>query len=74
MSALTLEGTVARDDFGGPVLMLRTADGQTYQLEGDVSPALVGRRVRVHGAQAEAQFGFAMVGPVIAVQRVEPLG
>ncbi len=73
MSALDLEGTVARDDFGGPVLMLRTAGGQTWQLEGDVPPSLIGRRVRVRGAEAEAQFGFAMVGPVIAVQRIEAL-
>ena len=73
MSARTLEGTVSRDDFGGPVLILRTAAGQSFQLRGDVSPALVGRRVRVDGTEAAAQFGFAMVGPVIDVSRIEPL-
>lgn len=73
MSDVILEGTVQRDDFGGPVLILRTADG-SFQLRGDVSPVLIGRRVRVHGTKGAEQFGFAMVGPAIDVTRVEPLG
>lgn len=71
MSAVNLEGQLERDAFGGPVLILRTADG-SYQLQGEVPPKLVGLRVRVKGAEAPAQFGFGMVGPIIDVSHIEP--
>lgn len=71
MSAVNLEGHLEQDAFGGPVLILRTADG-SYQLQGDVPAKLLGRRVRVKGTEAAEQFGFAMVGPVIDVTAVEP--
>lgn len=73
MSDETIDGRLERDDFGGPTLILRADDGQRFQLKGDVPRRWVGQRVRVHGSPAEAQFGFAMVGPIIDVRRVEAL-
>lgn len=76
MSDVTLEGTLHLDDFGGSVITLQTADGQRWQLQGikpgDL-PADPARRVRVQGARAAAQFGFAMVGPILEVRRIDPV-
>lgn len=55
------QGTLQREDLGPGVFVLRTDDGQTLMLDGDVPAALVGQRVVVEGAKAKG-FGFGMMG------------
>lgn len=72
MSAMTLRGRLERQDFAGATWVLVADDGERWQLRGAVDPTWTGRRLTVHGTPAAAQFGFAMVGPVFEVERVEP--
>lgn len=71
MSRETLRGRLETADFAGPAWVLVTDAGERWQLRGTIEPTWQGRRVRVHGAPAAAQFGFVMVGPVFEVERVE---
>lgn len=67
----TLEGRLRLESFGGETCILETRDGDQWQLVGSVDRALVGQQVRVTGAPANAQFGFAMAGPVFEARGIE---
>ena len=70
---MTLEGQLSREHFGGEVWVLRTADGQ-YELKGRVPAALDGRRVRVKASRAKEAYGFSMVGTIVNVESISPVG
>lgn len=70
MSALV--GTLRREQFVDETWILDADDGQSYQLVGEIPSGLIGRKVRVQGERADAGFGFAMAGEVIAVRAIRP--
>ncbi|MED5369939.1 MAG: DUF5818 domain-containing protein [Myxococcota bacterium] len=70
---MTLQGTLSREFFGGEVWVLRTQDGQAYQLQGQVPPKLEGKQVEVIGEASDAAFGVAMVGPILDIKRLRAL-
>lgn len=65
-----LRGRLMRADLGPGVLVLETADGQRWSLEGRINPGLVGQQVEVEGDEEEGAFGFAMVGPTLQVRQI----
>jgi hypothetical protein len=67
---MRLQGILKRVDLGTGAWVLETPDGQRYQLVGAVPGALKDRPVRVDAEAMEAM-GFAMVGPILQVQRIE---
>lgn len=69
-----LEGRLGVADFGGSAVTLVTDGGEQFELRGVSRPGWVGRRVRVRGRRAAAQFGFAMVGAVVEVVEIELVG
>ena len=70
---MELTGELRREFFGGDVWVLRTDDGQSYQLNGEIPETLLDRRVQVEASRAEAAFGFAMVGAILDVRRISPV-
>jgi hypothetical protein len=66
------EGTLRRGSFGGRGSWTLDCGARTWELRGDVPAALEGRRVRVLAAASNA-FSIAMTGPVLDVQRIEPV-
>lgn len=62
-----------KQTLGGATTWVLEAPTGPHQLTGAVDTSLAGRRVEVEGQLAEAQFGFAMTGPVIAVRSMRAL-
>lgn len=65
------KGTLRREFFGGEIWVLRTPDGQAYQLQGKIPSALEGKQVQVKGSASDKAFGIAMVGPILDVERIQ---
>ncbi len=70
---MTLTGTLSMRELGGAKTWVLDAPEGPHELRGAVDSSLIGRRVRVEGELAAAQFGFAMSGPVVRVTRMEAL-
>ena len=68
---MTLTGTLKRKQLGGSTTFVLEAAAGPHELRGSVDASLVGKTVRVTGELAEAQFGFAMSGPILTVERME---
>ena len=68
---MTIVGTLDKQFFGGDVWVLQADSGATYQLEGKIPGALKGKKVKVKGQTAKAQFGFSMVGEVLEVSSIK---
>ncbi|HJN73337.1 MAG TPA: DUF5818 domain-containing protein [Myxococcota bacterium] len=68
---MTLTGTLSREFFGGPLWVLRSDDGASYQLNGEVPEKLEGCRVRVRAKKAKGQFGIAMIGEILDLSSIE---
>lgn len=67
---MTVTGTLKREFFGGPVWVLQSDEGASYQLKGKVPDKLEGLRVRVDAEPAEQGFGFSMVGEVLELKAI----
>lgn len=69
---MKLTGELTREFFGGDVWVLRTDDGQSFQLTGEIPEDLLDRRVDVEADRSEQAFGFAMVGEILEVRLIKP--
>lgn len=68
-----MRGTLIFEDIGAGVWSLRTTDGKTFNLEGEIPRNLAGKTVIVDGdVQEGGGFGFAMQGaPLIWVRTIK---
>jgi hypothetical protein len=70
---MKLKGTITRSDLEGGAWLLKTDDGDQYQLMGDVSAAKDGQRVEVEGKVDKNAMGFGMMGAHFQVQKLTAL-
>ena len=70
---MKLKGTITRSDLEGGAWLLKTDDGDQYQLMGDVSGAKDGQRVEVEGKVDKNAMGFGMMGAHFQVQKLTAL-
>jgi hypothetical protein len=71
---MTMQGTIERKGFGTGVWALVTDEGQVYELKQAPKDLLKsGTRVTIHGDIQTDAVSFAMIGPILLVQSMEPL-
>lgn len=68
---MSVVGTLTREFFGGPIWVLRSDDGASYQLNGKVPDELEGRRVKVKAKKARSQHGISMIGEILLLSSIE---
>lgn len=68
-----ISGKVCRSDLEGGMWTLETADGQSYQLTGELGGLKDGMRAELSGKVEKDQMGIGMVGPHFAVKSVRAL-
>lgn len=68
-----MRGTLHYEDLGAGGWTLKTSDGKSYALEGDIPSSLKGKQVEVSGTvQESGGFGFMMSGdPVLVVDAIK---
>ncbi|MEB3338448.1 MAG: hypothetical protein VKJ46_13355 [Leptolyngbyaceae bacterium] len=72
--SLTIQGTIERKGFGPGTWALTSEDGKSYELHKAPEPLRkAGLRVKVDGQIREDVMTFAMIGPVLEVDRFEVL-
>jgi hypothetical protein len=70
---MKLKGTLSRTDVEGGHWLLKTDNGEQYQLTGDVQAAKDGQRVEVEGKVDKQAMGFGMMGAHFAVTKLTTL-
>jgi len=70
---MKLQGTITRTDVEGGHWLLKTDDGDQYQLTGKVDGAKDGLRVEVEGKVDKNAMGFGMMGAHFAVNKLTAL-
>ena len=70
---MKLKGTITRTDIEGGAWLLKTDDGEQYQLMGNVAGARDGQRVEVEGKVDKNAMGFGMMGAHFNVQKLTAL-
>ncbi|MBA3542243.1 MAG: hypothetical protein H0T79_21690 [Deltaproteobacteria bacterium] len=69
---MKLTGTIRQSDLEGGQWTLETED-QTYQLKGELVECQDGIRAEVHGKVDKNSMGIGMTGPMLNVQKINPL-
>lgn len=67
---MKLKGTIERSDLEGGLWLLKTDDGDQYQLVGSVNGAKDGLRAEVEGKVDKNAMGFGMSGPQLEVSKI----
>lgn len=70
---MKLKGMVTRTDVEGGHWLLKTEDGDQYQLIGDLSACKEGARVEVEGRVDREAMSFGMVGAHFTVTKMKAL-
>lgn len=70
---MKLKGTITRTDIEGGAWLLKTDDGDQYQLTGQIEGAKDGQRVEVEGKVDKNAMGFGMMGAHFTVQKLTAL-
>ena len=70
---MKIKGTITRTDIEGGAWMLKTDDGDQYQLVGKTDGAADGLRVEVEGKVDKDAMGFGMMGAHFQVQKLTAL-
>ncbi len=70
---MKLKGTITRTDIEGGAWLLKTDDGDQYQLTGKIEDAKDGQRVEVEGKVDKNAMGFGMMGAHFTVQKLTAL-
>ena len=70
---MKLKGTITRTDIEGGAWLLKTENGDQYQLVGKVDGAKDGLRVEVEGKVDKNAMGFGMMGAHFEVQKLTAL-
>lgn len=70
---MKLKGTITRTDIEGGAWLLKTDDGEQYQLTGKIEGARDGQRVEVEGKVDKNAMGFGMMGAHFTVQKLTAL-
>ena len=68
-----ISGTVCRSDLEGGMWTLETADGERYELAGEIKDLKDGMKAELSGKVERDQMGFGMVGPKFTVTSVRAL-
>lgn len=72
-AGMKLKGTITRTDIEGGAWLLKTDDGEQYQLTGKIDGARDGMRVEVEGKVDKNAMGFGMMGAHFDVQKLTAL-
>jgi hypothetical protein len=67
---MKLKGTIRRNDLEGGHWVLETADGDRYQLTGQIADAKDGLVVEIEGKVDKNAMGISMTGPQLAVSKL----
>ena len=70
---MKLKGTITRSDLEGGHWLLKTDDGDQYQLQGAIDDAKDGQRVEVEGKVDKNAMGIGMMGAYFTVQKLTAL-
>jgi hypothetical protein len=70
---MKLKGMLTRTDVEGGHWLLKTEDGDQYQLQGDLSACKDGARVEVEGKVDREAMGFGMLGPQFTVNKMKTI-
>jgi hypothetical protein len=70
---MKLKGTINRTDLEGGHWLLKTEDGDQYQLVGALDGCKDGLRVEIEGKVDKQAMGFGMVGPHFSVTKLKAL-
>ncbi len=68
-----LKGTIRRSDLEGGLWTLETDAGDSYQLTGALDGLKDGMKAEVEGKVDKNAMGFGMVGPQLAVHKINAL-
>lgn len=67
---MKLKGTVTRSDVEGGQWLLKTDDGDQYQLTGSTDACKDGAKVEVEGAVDKQSMSFGMMGSLFNVTKI----
>ncbi len=70
---MKLKGTIQRTDVEGGHWLLKTDDGDQYELHGDVSGCKDGAKVEIEGKVDKNAMGFGMMGAQLNVSKITTL-
>jgi hypothetical protein len=70
---MKLKGTISRSDVEGGHWLLKTDDGDQYELHGDTSACKDGAKVEVEGKVDKNAMGFGMMGAHFQVSKLKTL-
>jgi hypothetical protein len=70
---MKLKGKIERSDVEGGHWLLKTEDGDQYELHGDVSACKDGAMVEVEGKVDRSAMGFGMMGAHFNIEKLKTL-